>query len=276
MQAGTCRCPTRVAGGRPRDTHRRPRSRPACGSLTCGAPGAGKGSSGRPRGRAATLGVLPAHPQGRAGPRGRHAANEPGRPGPGSSVPRGWPAGQSARIPGAWLPARPRPRNPDPVTRWPYRAPGGTSLRSPCGRSRGLSSQRRGVSNCAPGGRRLGELRCPCQVALRPSHPTRPWGCPASALGGREAQPDPLVAAAHAARRSVCPGLGRCPPPDDGREHLTPSGQRRGWRVRSFSPPSGLVLVHHASAGPFVAAADTGRAGPGRRGGNGRDAEEAK
>lgn len=131
VQAGTCRCPTRVAGGRPRDTRRRPRSRPACGSLTCGAPGAGKGSSRRPRGRAVTLGVLPAHPQGRAGPQGRHAANEPGRPGPGSSVPRGWPAGQSARIPGAWLPARPRPRNPDPVTRWPYRAPGGTSLRSP-------------------------------------------------------------------------------------------------------------------------------------------------
>lgn len=200
----------------------------------------------------------------------------PGGQGQGAWCPAAGPLGRAHAFqePGC-LPV-PAPETQTRSRAGPTVLPAGPRSGHPAGRSRGLSSQRRGVSNCAPGGRRLGELRCPCQVALRPSHPTRPWGCPASALGGREAQPDPLVAAAHAARCSVCPGLGRCPPPDDGREHLTPSGQRRGWRVRSFSPPSGLVLVHHASAGPFVTAADTGRAGPGRRGGNGRDAEEAK
>lgn len=272
MQAGTCRCPTRVAGGRPRDTRRRPRSRPACGSLTCGAPGAGKGSSRRPRGRAVTLGVLPAHPQGRAGPQGRHAANEPGRPGPGSSVPRGWPAGQSARIPGAWLPARPRPRNPDPVTRWPYRAPGGTSLRSPRRAEQGAQQSE---------ARRL-ELRPRWQATRRAQVPV-PGGSAAfashAALGLPGLSPRREGSTARPSRRQPLTL------PDArfargyagvGREHLTPSGQRRGWRVRSFSPPSGRVLVHHASAGPFVTAADTGRAGPGHRGGNGRDAEEAK
>lgn len=146
-------------------------------------------------------------PKDELGPRAVTQRMSPGGQGQGARCPAAGPPGRAHAFqePGC-LPV-PAPETQTRSRAGPTVLPAGPRSGHPAGRSRGLSSQRRGVSNCAPGGRRLGELRCPCQVALWPSHPTRPWGCPASALGGREAQPDPLVAAAHAARRSVCSGL---------------------------------------------------------------------